>query len=156
MTKRRLPRTLREALGHFSDAARCLEIVASLRWPSGVRCPGCGGRDAVFLPTRQLWKCRREHRGRQFSAKIGTVFEDSPITMDKWLAAIWMVANRPEETTAQNLTRTLEMTPKTASFMLQRIQLAMNTEEFEKLAYPEKAGPRAGVIRLPQARGARA
>ncbi len=150
MPKAHQPRSLREALKFFANPDRCLKATVVLRWPNGVRCPGCGGADVRFLPTRQVWKCRRQHAGQQFSVKVGTIFENSPIAMDKWLGAIWMIANRPDDTSAHSLTRVLGVTPKTASYMLRRVQLAMNTDRFAKLAYPQKASPQASIIRLPR------
>lgn len=152
MPKGHKPRRLREALSYFADPDRCLDAVVGLRWRDGVRCPGCGGQDVVFLSTRRVWKCKREHPGRQFSVKVGTIFEDSPIVLDKWLGAIWMVANRPEDTTAHSLTRVLGVTAKTAWYMLQRIQLAMNTDAFARLAYPRRITRQASVISLPRRR----
>ena len=152
MTKARHPATLRDALGYFADTDRCLELAVAFRWPDGVRCPGCGGAEVTLLASRQVWKCKRAHAGRQFSIKVGTIFEDSPIAMDKWLGAIWMIANRPEDTAASSLVRMLGVTPKTASFMLHRIQLAMNTGAFSKRAFPGKKAARASVIALPRSR----
>lgn len=143
------PRKLRDALSYFSDPDCCRAVATALRWPVGVRCPRCGSTNLFFLSTRHVWKCKREHPGRQFSVKVGTVFEDSPIALDKWLGAIWMIANRPEAVNTQDVARVLGVTPKTAWYMLHRIQLAMNTDTFAKLAYP-KVTRRASVIRLPQ------
>ena len=151
MAKMQHPATLRDALTYFADADRCREFAASLRWPAGVRCPVCGGADVTLLASRQIWKCKRVHPGRQFSVKVGTIFEDSAIAMDKWLCAIWMVANRPEDTPASSLVRTLGVTPKTATFMLHRIRLAMNTEAFAATISPKKNKPTQGcVIALPR------
>ncbi len=149
MPKAHQPRTLRAALEYFSVPDRCLAAAATLRWPGGVRCPGCGSKRVRLLATRQIWKCEREHPGQQFSIKVGTIFEDSPIPIDKWLGAIWMIANRPEETSAHDFTRVLGVTPKTAWYMLDRIQLAMNTEAFGNLAFPPKLS-RAKVVQLPR------
>ena len=149
MVKALPPATLRNALGYFGDADRCREFAASLRWPQGVRCPLCGSAEVTPLASRQVWKCKRAHAGRQFSVKVGTIFEDSPIPMDKWLGAIWMIANRPEDTVASSLVRALGVTPKTASFMLRRIQLAMNTDAFAERAGPKAKSARASVIALP-------
>ncbi len=152
MTKVRHPATLREALGYFADPDRCPEVVAPLRWPGGIRCPTCGSAEVTLLASRQVWKCKRAHAGRQFSVKVGTIFEDSPIAMDKWLGAIWIIANRPEDTAASSFVRTLGVTPKTATFMLHRIQFAINTEAFAKRIFPRKKAARASIIALPRHR----
>src|SRR4051794_12846829 len=86
-----LPTTLIEAIRYFSDPDVCIAYVASLRWPDGPVCSRCGGLDHSYLTTRRLWKCKACKR--QFSVKVGTIFEDSPIGLDKWLASIWLVAN---------------------------------------------------------------
>src|ERR1051326_6517587 len=88
-----LPTTLIEAIRYFSDPDTCLAFMVSLRWPFGVKCPQCGSESVAFLKNARLWKCRVKHPRQKFSVKVGTIFEDSPIALDKWLAAIWMIAN---------------------------------------------------------------
>ncbi len=132
MRREAKPRTLREAIRYLSDPDRCLDFALSLRWPRGVECPECGSRAVSFLATRQVWKCRNNHPRRQFSVKSGTMFEDSAIGMDKWFAAIWMVANGPEDLSSYTVARELGVTQKTAWFMLRRIRLAMRSGSFEK------------------------
>src|SRR5881394_1645219 len=85
------PETLSEAIRFFADPDAALEFVVSLRWPEGVRCPMCDSDNCGFLSTRRIWKCRSCRK--QFSVKVGTIFEDSPLGLDKWLPAMWMVAN---------------------------------------------------------------
>src|SRR5205085_8783594 len=85
------PNSLTEAIRYFADPDTSLTFLASLRWPKGATCPACEGKDPGFLKTRRIWKCRE--CGRQFSVKLGTIFEDSPIGLDKWLPALWMLAN---------------------------------------------------------------
>lgn len=152
-------RTLREAIDYLADPDRCLPFAAALRWPGGVACPTCKSRDVVFIATRRLWKCRNQHRRQQFSIRVGTIFEDSPIGLDKWFAAIWIVANQPDDVTPREIARHLEVTPKTAWFMLHRIRLAMRTGSFEASANAiagergeEVAGP--GVLRFRSRRDA--
>lgn len=144
-------RTLRDAIAYFSDPDRCLAFAVALRWPEGVTCPACGGKDVTFLSTRRVWKCRREHSKQQFSVKVGTIFEDSPIGLDKWFATIWMVANRPEEITSHEIARALAVSRKTAWYMLHRIRLAMQTGSFEKAVSEDASDPAAIVLRLPKA-----
>lgn len=125
------PKTLREAIRYFSDPDRCLQFAASLRWPDGVVCPACGSSEVSFLATRRIWKCCNTHPRRQFSVRSGTIFEDSPIGLDKWFAAIWMVANHPE-VSSYDIARELGVTQKTAWYMMRRIRLAMQSGSFEK------------------------
>ena len=126
------PQTLLEAIMFFSDPDVALEAVAKLRWPNGVVCPRCGSLGPSFLPSRRLWQCKGCRK--QFSAKVGTIFEDSPIGFDKWLPAIWMIANCKNGISSYELARDLGVTQKSAWFMLHRIRLAMQTGTFEKLS----------------------
>src|SRR2546430_11160262 len=88
------PSTLVEAIRFFQDPDRCLAFLAYLRWPEGnVACPRCGSAEVRFLSTRRLWECKAKHARRQFSIKVGTIFEDSPIGLDKWLPAAWLIVN---------------------------------------------------------------
>ncbi len=120
--------------------------VARLRWPDGVRCPTCGRGDAIFIATRRIWSCRAKHPRRQFSVRCGTVFEDSAIPIEKWMAAIWIVANEPKNATSRGLAAEIGVTQKTAWSMLHRIRLAMLTPTFQDSLEP--SGPM--VIRIPQ------
>jgi len=121
-----------EEIRHFSDADTCLEFVAALRWPDGQPvCPHCEEKGAYFLKTRSLWKCKACRK--QFSVKKGTIFEDSPIGLDKWLSAIWLIANAKNGISSHELARAVGVTQKTAWFMLHRIRLAMQAESFERL-----------------------
>jgi transposase-like protein len=129
------PTTLVEAIRYFADPDVCLDFVVKLRWPDGiVTCPTCGRDDARFIPTRRIWECRSKHAKRQFSVKVGTIFEDSPITLDKWLAAIWMIANAKNGVSSYEIARGLGVTQKTAWFMLHRIRLAMDIESPDKFS----------------------
>lgn len=128
------PRTLQEAILYFADPDRCLKFMVDIRWPDGVKCPTCGSKEVMFLSTRRVWKCKAKHAKQQFSAKVGTVFEDSPIGLDKWFAAVWMVANCKNGVSSYEIHRALKVTQKTAWFMDHRIRLAMQTGSFEKVA----------------------
>lgn len=128
------PETLLEAIRYFSDLDVCLEFVAGLRWPNGVACPTCGSTDVRFLATRRVWECKSKHSRKQFSVKVGTIFEDSPIGLDKWLAAIWMIANDKNGTSSYEIARGIGVTQKSAWFMLHRIRLAMQTGTFQTLS----------------------
>src|SRR5439155_12137176 len=85
------PNTLVEAIRFFQDPDRCLAFLAYLRWPDGnVACPRCGSVEVRFLSTRRLWECKAKHARRQLSIKVGTIFEDRPIPLDKWFTAVWL------------------------------------------------------------------
>lgn len=129
----RKPRSLREAIAFFSDPGRCLEFAAALRWPGGVACPTCGSGAVTWLSTRRMWKCKTRHPRQQFSVKSGTIFADSPIGLEKWFAAIWMVANSDTGVSSHELARALGVTQKTAWFMLDRIRTALVRESFQRL-----------------------
>src|SRR3954465_15988972 len=85
------PKTLQEAIKYFSDPDTCNTFMAQMRWPEGVTCPNCEGMAVSYISTRRLWKCKACKK--QFSVKVGTVMEDSAITLDKWMVAIWLLAN---------------------------------------------------------------
>lgn len=131
MDKKATPETLRGAILYFSDRDVALAFMAGLRWPDGVACPRCGGADPTFLKTRRIWKCRECKK--QFSVKVGTVFEDSPIGLEKWLPCLWMLANCKNGISSYEVGRALGVTQKTAWFMLHRIRLAMQTKTFGKI-----------------------
>ncbi len=127
-----VPETLVGAIRYFTDPDVCLAFVAGLRWPDGrVTCPSCQGTEHSFLSTRRLWKCRGCKR--QFSVKIGTIFEDSPIGLDKWLPALWMVVNCKNGISSYEIARALGVTQKTGWFMAHRIRLAMQSGSFDKM-----------------------
>jgi transposase-like protein len=128
------PRTLIEAIRHFADPDVALRTMVELRWPAGVCCPTCGRTDVRFIATRRLWECKERHPQKQFSAKVGTIFEDSPIDLGKWFAAVWMVANCKNGISSYEMHRALGVTQKTAWFMDHRIRLAMKTGSFLKMS----------------------
>jgi transposase-like protein len=124
------PPTLLAAIRYFSDPDNCLEFMVSIRWPDGVTCPQCASGRLSFLKTRRIWKCL--DCKRQFSAKVGTIFEDSPLGLDRWLPCLWMIANCKNGVSSYEIARALDVTQKTAWFMLHRIRLAMQTDTFQK------------------------
>src|ERR1700694_2730200 len=126
-----LPATLHEAIRYFADPAVALTVLVCLRWRHGVFGPACNAKNPGFLKTRRIWKCR--DCGRQFSVKLGTIFEDSPIGLDRWLPALWMLANSKNGISSYELGRALGVTQKTAWFMLHRIRLAMQSRTFRKM-----------------------
>lgn len=132
MDKQATPETLLGAVRYFADPDVALTFLAGLRWPDGVDCPHCGGADPLFLKTRRIWKCRACRK--QFSVKVGTVFEDSPIGLDKWLPCLWLIANCKNGISSYEVARALGVTQKTAWFMLHRVRLAMQTKTFRKIS----------------------
>jgi transposase-like protein len=127
----KLPRTLQQAVTFYANPDNCIDFMVSRRWPNGVICPTCGSKDVRFISTRRMWECKSQHPRKQFSAKIGTIFEDSPISLDKWLIAMWMIANCRNGVSSYEVGRALGITQKSAWFMLHRIRLAMQSEAFK-------------------------
>jgi transposase-like protein len=125
-------KTLQQAIRHFSDETVCIDAVANLRWSDGVStCPKCDGKDHYYLATQKRWKCKK--CGRQFSVKVGTIFEDSPIPLDKWLTALWMLVNCRNGVSSYEVARDLGITQKSAWFVLHRLRFAMQTGSITKL-----------------------
>ncbi len=127
------PRTLIEAVRYFADPEVALKHMVELRWPEGVHCPHCGRTDVRFIATRRIWECKEKHAKRQFSAKVGTIFEDSALPLDKWFVAIWLIANAKNGISSYELGRSLGITQKSAWHMNHRIRLAMKMGTFEKM-----------------------
>lgn len=126
------PANLLEAILYFSDLDVATEFFAKLRWPNGPVCPRCGSHEHSYVSTRRLWSCKGCKK--QYSVKVGTIFEDSALGLDKWLPAIWLAANSKNGISSHELSRSLGITQKSAWFMLHRIRLAMQTGSFEKLS----------------------
>jgi transposase-like protein len=131
-----IPTTLHEAISYFSNPDNCMRTAVAMRWPDGkVTCPRCGSQNVTLLKTRRIWKCNAGHVDkRQFSAKVGTIFEDSPIGLDKWFTAIWLISNCKNGVSSCEIARDLGVTQKTGWFMLHRIRKAMQRGTFEKFA----------------------
>jgi transposase-like protein len=128
-----LPKTLQQAIKFFSDELFCVNFVASLRWADGIAvCPRCEKTETSFLTTRNMWKCKACKK--QFSVKVGTIFEDSPIGLDKWLTAMWLISNAKNGISSYEIHRAIGVTQKTAWFMAHRIRLAMENGSFIKLS----------------------
>jgi len=129
----KFPETLQECIRYFVDEDRALEFMRLIRWPDGVvKCPRCGSKDVAFMPARRLWRCRADKA--QFSIKVGTIMEDSPISLDKWLCAFWLIVNAKNGISSYELMRALGLTQKTSWFLLHRIRLAMQDGSFEKFS----------------------
>lgn len=129
----KFPETLQECIRYFADEDRALDFMRLIRWPDGiVKCPRCGSEDIAFMAARRLWRCRADKA--QFGVKIGTIMEDSPINLDKWLCAFWLIVNAKNGISSYELHRALGLTQKTAWFLLHRIRLAMQDGSIEKFS----------------------
>jgi len=128
------PDTLRDAIIWFADFEHCRQFMMELRWPGGkVKCPYCGSERVTYLAKARVWKCYTGHDRPTFSLKTGTIFEDSPIALEKWLPAAWLIISCKNGISSYELHRGLKVTQKTAWFMLHRIRLAMQDGGFNKL-----------------------
>jgi transposase-like protein len=132
-TNQHLPTTLQEAIKYFADPAICLDFATKLRWPAGVKCPYCECPKVGFITTRQKFKCKNSECRKQFSVKVGTIMEDSPLGLDKWFIAMWMIANCKNGISSYEVHRALGITQKSAWFLIHRIRLAMQAESLEKI-----------------------
>jgi hypothetical protein len=119
------PETFIEAVTYFKNPDNCLNYLAKRRWPSGVSCPTCGRTDVTFVPSRRLWQCKTRHPKAQFSIKTGTILEDSPLGLDKWLPVIWKIGSCKNGVSSWEIHRDIGVTQKTAWFMLHRARLGM-------------------------------
>lgn len=136
--KTKEPTTLQQAIVHFSDYENCHRFMMELRWPDGnVTCPRCGSDDVQWLPNAKVFKCYQKHEKQKFSLKVGTIFEDSPIPLEKWLVAVWLVVNCKNGISSYELHRDLGVTQKSAWFMSHRIRLALQGKGFIKLGGPD-------------------
>src|ERR1039458_2680357 len=128
------PISLQEAVEYFSNPDNCREYVVARRWPNGVECPTCGCKDVVFLANQNRWQCRNKHSKRQFSLKTGTIYEDSPLGLDKWLVATWLVSNCKNGVSSCEVGRALHITQKTTWFMDHRIRFSLGMGPGYKLS----------------------
>ena len=127
------PTTLQEAILYFADAKNCREYMIARRWPNGVICPKCGSSNVLFMEKYNRWHCREKHEAPQFTLKTGTIFEDSPLGLDKWLTAMWMIVNCRNGVSSYEIHRALKVTQKSAWFMDHRIRLALQQGSLVKL-----------------------
>src|SRR5208283_4176080 len=126
-----IPKTLQQAVLYFSDSSNCLKYMVSKRWPDSIiTCPTCGREDVSYLENQRKLQCKSAHKNRQFSAKVGTIFEDSPIPLEKWLVVVWMVCNCKNGVSSYEIARTIGVTQKSAWFMLHRIRYGFTKQGF--------------------------
>jgi len=128
------PKTLQDAIVYFSNPVNCREYIVARRWPKGVTCPRCGSQDVIFLEKYSRWQCRGKHDAPQFTVKTGTVMEESPIGLAKWLTAMWQIVNCKNGISSYEVHRAIGVTQKTAWFMDHRIRLALKGSGLEKLS----------------------
>jgi transposase-like protein len=136
------PKTLLEAIRLFSEEQVCIDTIASLRWHDGKpTCPKCGNKTNYWLGTQKRWKCKK--CSRQFSVKQGTIFEDSPLPLDKWLTALWLIVNCKNGISSHEVAKDLGVTQKSAWFMLHRLRLALRARSLDKIGSPDGGGVEA-------------
>lgn len=129
-TENGTPDTLLGAITYFADVDVATQFVAALRWPDGVTCPHCDGTECPYVASRRIWQCKGCRK--QFSVKVGSIFEDSPIPLSKWLPAMWMLVNCKNGVSSYEIARDLGVTQKTAWFMLHRLRMAIHAKSFNK------------------------
>lgn len=130
-----LPKTLQQAIRFFSDDETCIEFIASRRWADGKAiCPKCGSDNNTFMASRRVWQCKNKECKKQFSVKVGTIFEDSALGLDKWLTAMWLIVNAKNGISSYEIHRAIGVTQKSAWFMLHRIRIALDNGSLEKLS----------------------
>ena len=127
------PKTLQDAINYFADADNCRTYMVAHRWPKGVDCPVCGRKDVTYLENQKKWQCKSAHAKRQFTVKVGTIFEDSPLGLEKWLPAVWLISTAKNGISSCEIARSLGVTQKTAWFMLHRIRKAMANGSMMKM-----------------------
>jgi transposase-like protein len=129
------PETLLDAVRYFADPDVCLSFMVAIRWPDGVvTCPQCGRDEPSFLASRRVWQCKSVHDHRQFSIKTGTIFEDSPLGLEQWLPAVWMITNDKNGISSYEVARVLGITQKSAWFMMHRVRLALQRGSLDKFS----------------------
>src|ERR1700682_6259845 len=128
------PKTLQEAIVYFADPANCREYLVARRWPKGVTCPRCGSTDVLFLAKYNRWHCWAKHSAPQFTLKTGTIFEDSPVGLDKWLMSMWQIVNCKNGVSSYEIHRAIGVTQKTAWFLDHRIRYALHNGSIAKVS----------------------
>ena len=132
------PKTLLEAVAYFASPDNCREYLVARRWPNGVECPRCGSKDVAFLTKYNRWYCRekgeKKHSAPQFTLKTGTIMEDSPLGLDKWMTAMWQIVNDKNGISSYEVHRAIGITQKSAWFLDHRIRFALTQGSFNKLS----------------------
>jgi len=133
-TENHFPQTFHEAVKYFACPDTAFNFMVNLRWPNGVCCPRCGSDNISFISTRNVWECKECKVKKQFTVKVGTLMEDSPIALEKWLCAIWLMCNSKNGISSYEIHRHLGVTQKSAWFMMHRIRLALHSGSFSKMS----------------------
>ena len=128
------PQTLQEAIVYFANPDNALNFMIEIRWPDGISCPRCGSDQFTFISTCRTWQCKDKACKKMFTVKLGTVMEDSPIGLDKWLCAMWMICNAKNGVSSYEIHRAIKITQKSAWFLLHRIRLAMQQGSWTEVA----------------------
>jgi len=129
------PKSLQQAIIYFSKPENCQNFMIAMRWPDGqVVCPRCGSENVSYLETARVWKCYSKHPKAKFSLKVGTIFEDSALGLDKWFTAMWLIANAKNGVSSCELARSIGITQKSAWHVLHRVRLAMQNGTLAKLS----------------------
>jgi hypothetical protein len=129
------PKTLQEAILYFADYENCRRFMIELRWADGkVRCPQCGSDKVSYLANAKLYKCYGDHPKQKFSLKVGTIFEDSPIGLDKWFAGLWLIVNCKNGISSYEIGRDLGISQKSAWHLAHRLRFALHQGSFEKFS----------------------
>lgn len=134
------PKTLQEAILYFADPKNCREYLVARRWPDGVECPRCQSKNVKFSEKHNRWQCASHHDRRQFTLKTGTIFEESPISLDKWLLTMWQVVNCKNGVSSYEVGRAIGVTQKSTWFMLQRLRDVMQD--------PQTGGKLSGEVEV--------
>ena len=130
-----LPKTLQQAVKAFADPQFCIDIIAAMRWENGqATCPKCKSTNAHYMESRRVWQCKNKECKKQFSIKTGTIFEDSAISLENWLMAMWLIVNAKNGISSYELHRAIGITQKSAWFVLHRVRTAMTVGSIEKLS----------------------
>jgi transposase-like protein len=132
-TENHFPKTLVEAIKHFSNLDVAHDFFAKMRWPNGPVCPHCGSTQVTYMPKYRRYSCAKNHDSRQFTVKTGSVMEDSPLGLDKWAIAFWLEVNAKNSISSYEIHRAIGITQKSAWFMLHRVRLAVKNKSFEKI-----------------------
>jgi transposase-like protein len=141
------PKTLKQAIEYFADPKNCHEYLVAYRWPDGAVCPRCGGKNVKFSEKYNRWQCGSHHERRQFTLKTGTIFEDSPLGLDKWLAALWLLVNSKNGISSWEVSRAIGVTQKSAWFMMHRLREVLEPKGSEM----KLGGTDGGAVEIDEA-----
>jgi transposase-like protein len=138
------PKTLKQAIEYFASPKNCHEYLVASRWPDGVECPRCGSKNVKFSEKYNRWQCGSHHERRQFTLKTGTIFEESPLGLDKWMAAMWLIVNSKNGISSWEVSRAIGVTQKSAWFMMHRLREVLEPQH----ADTKMGGPDSGPIEV--------